>query len=291
MKKIVFLGCENSHANQFIDYIKGIEKYSDVEVVGVYSDEREAAEKLGEKYGLYVMRDCGELAGKVDGVVITARHGDSHYKFAKPYLKSGVPMFVDKPVTVNEDDAVAFMRDCKKNGVKVTGGSCLKYVDVIQRLKKEAEQNEGGKTLGGFVRTPVMLGSPYGGFFFYSQHLVETVGEIFGRYPQSVFATKNGGTVTALFKYAEYCVTGLFVDGNWTYYAARASEKGVSGAGFPVITGSECFLTEFDEFYSLLSGGGQKISYADFIAPVFVLNAINRSLESGVEEVVRSYKI
>ncbi|MDE6373748.1 MAG: Gfo/Idh/MocA family oxidoreductase [Clostridia bacterium] len=138
MKKIVFLGCENSHANQFLDYVKGIEKYSDIEVVGVYSDEIEAAKRLGEKYGLYVMRDYGELAGKVDGVVVTARHGDNHYKFAKPYLESGVPVFVDKPITVKEDDAVAFMRECKKYGVKFTGGSCLKYVDVIRRLKKSA---------------------------------------------------------------------------------------------------------------------------------------------------------
>jgi len=291
MKKIVFLGCENSHANQFLDYVKSIEKYSDVEVVGVYSDESEAAAKLSEKYGLYAMKSYGEFAGKVDGVVVTARHGDNHYKFAEPYLESGVPVFIDKPVTVREDDAVSFMRECKKFGVRVTGGSCLKHVDVVKKLKTEVAENADGATLGGFVRTPVMLSSPYGGFFFYSQHLAETVGEIFGRYPKSVFAAKTDKTVNVIFRYENYCVTGLFVDGNWTYCALRASEKGLSGGGFTVVTGSECFLAEFDEFYEILKGAPQRISYEDFIAPVFVLNAINRSLESGKEESVRSFEL
>lgn len=291
MKKIVFLGCENSHANQFIDYIKGVEKYGDVEIVGVYSEESGAAEKLAEKYGVRVLKSVDELVGKVDGVVITARHGDRHYEYAKPYIASGVPMFVDKPITVSETDAVAFMRDCKEHGVKVTGGSCCKHVDWIQKLRADALSEDDGKTLGGFVRAPVNLNNNYGGFFFYSQHLVEMEGEIFGRYPLAVFATRTQGCVHVLFRYDSFSVTGLFVDGNWTYYASRVSEKKVTGSGFAVTSASECFLAEFDEFYEILSGAPQRISYADFIAPVFVLNAINRSLASGREETVRSFEI
>lgn len=291
MKKIIFLGCENSHANQFIDYIRLGEKYTDVEVTGVYSDDNESALKLAEKYGLYTMKSYDEFVGKVDGVIVTARHGDSHYKFARPYLTNGIPVFIDKPITVSENDAVSFMRECKKYGVRVTGGSCLKHVDVVKKLKLEAEENAGGATLGGYVRTPVMLSSPYGGFFFYSQHLVETVGEIFGRYPESVFAVGAGKSINVLFRYMDYCVTGLFVDGNWTYYASRISEKGTNGGDFPVVTDSECFLAEFDEFYEILKGAPQRISYEDFIAPVFVLNAIKRSLVSGKEEKVRSFEL
>ena len=52
MKKIVILGCENYHANSFLDFIRDEEKYKDVEVVGVYSDDAEAANKLCEKYGV-----------------------------------------------------------------------------------------------------------------------------------------------------------------------------------------------------------------------------------------------
>ena len=105
MYRIAILGCENSHANTFLNYVIGtkeIEKtYTDIDVVGVYSDDRAAAEKLQEAYGVYVMENYDEFVGKVDGIIVTARHGDNHLKYARPYLESGVSMFIDKPITVS----------------------------------------------------------------------------------------------------------------------------------------------------------------------------------------------
>ena len=46
MKRIAILGCENSHAGAFLKHIMGNEEFSDIEVVGVYSDEAAACEKL-----------------------------------------------------------------------------------------------------------------------------------------------------------------------------------------------------------------------------------------------------
>lgn len=288
MKKIVILGCENSHANNFLSFIKEDPKYSDVEVLGVYSDEEEPAQKLAETYGVKVMKAYDEEVGKVDGVIVTARHGDNHYKYAKPYIASGVPMFIDKPITIDEGEAVKLIQECRAAGVRLTGGSSVVYEDFVLRLKKEREENVDGKTLGGLVRCPVNLKNDYGDFFFYSEHLVGVMSEIFGYYPKSVKAFQNGGNVTVVFRYAEYDIVGLYTEGYYSYYAERSSETGVHGENFPLVT---CFKREFDEFYSLLCGGEQRRSYEDFIAPVYVMNAIKRSLDSGKEESVNEYKI
>ena len=72
MKKIVILGCENSHANTFLTYLRDKEEYRDIEVVGVYSMDREAAEKLHDTFGVAVMDTAEAAVGQVDGVVITA---------------------------------------------------------------------------------------------------------------------------------------------------------------------------------------------------------------------------
>ena len=48
MKKIVILGCENTHADTFLGFIKNDADFSDVEVLGVYSDDKAAAESLAE---------------------------------------------------------------------------------------------------------------------------------------------------------------------------------------------------------------------------------------------------
>ena len=291
MKKIVILGCENSHADMFLGFMKGNEKYADLQVAGVYSDDKTAAEKLAEKYGVKVMSAYDEAVGKVDGVIVTARHGNNHYKYAAPYIKTGVPMFIDKPITVNEGEALKLARECKAAGVRLTGGSTCVHDERVQTLKNEHDDNKDGKTISGFIRCPINLKNNYGDFFFYSEHLVGIMSTIFGYYPESVKAYKNAEKITVVFRYKDYDVTGLYVDKNNLYYAMRIAENGVHGEELPINELNPCFKMEFNSFYGLLCGEKQRLSYEDFIAPVFVLNAIQRSLESGNEEKINKFEV
>jgi hypothetical protein len=286
MKKIAILGCENSHARTFLNYIQQKEAYRDVEVVGVYSDDESAATALSQKYNVAVLSRPEDAVGKIDGLIVTARHGARHYPLAKPYLKSGIPMFIDKPITVSESESVRFMQEATLNGVRLTGGSCLRYEPFVKQLKSELTAQ---KILGGFVRAPISLKNNYGDFFFYSQHLVETVLELFGRYPTSVKAYQNGEKVTVVFRYPDYDVEALFLEENYVYYASASTEKAVLGQELSV--DDTCFAAEFDAFYRLLNGGEQELSYKDFIAPVFVINAIVRSMRTGRETRVKEYTL
>lgn len=291
MKKIVFLGCENSHSAMFLDFLQNSEKYKDTKVIGVYSHEESAAKKLAEAYGVPVMNSYDEAAGIADGVVITARHGDNHYKYAKPYIAKGTTMFIDKPITISEAEAVKFMRECKENGVKITGGSSLRLDSWIDELAKDAKREIGGKTLGGFIRCPININNTNSGFFFYAQHLIESVQTVFGRYPKSVRAIEVGKTIQMLFRYEDFAVAGTFVKDSYTYYAARLTENEVKGKEYIVDGNNPCFKAAWNEFYDILSGAEQKTTYKDFIAPVFLMNAVFRALESGEEEVVKEYEI
>ena len=284
MKRIAILGCENSHANAFLKFIKEKEEFSDVEVVGIYSDETEAAEKLNEKFGVHVMDHYAEAVGMIDGLIITARHGDHHYKYAKPYIDSGIPMFIDKPVTINEDEAVEFMRALMNKNIRISGGSSLKQDVFVRQLKQDAKNAVGGSTVGGYVRAPYQSENVYGGFYFYAQHLVEMVCEIFGKFPISVTAKKNGKQIHVLFHYGEYDCVGLFCDRNHFYYVSRMAESDAKGFVVPIT--DDWFYEEFKEFYGILSGESQTLPYNEFISPVFIMNAIERSLKSGKEEPV-----
>ena len=120
MYKIAILGCENSHAKNFLTLISE-GHYPDIEVMGVYSEESEAAQKLCDEFGVDVMENYYSLVGKLDGVMITARHGDNHYKYAKPYMADGIPMFIDKPITCSESEALEFMREARQKGIRLCG--------------------------------------------------------------------------------------------------------------------------------------------------------------------------
>lgn len=290
MKKIAILGCENSHASNFLDFIYNTDKYRDVEVVGVYSNEPDAAKALNEKFGVKVLENYTDALGQIDGLVITARHGDLHYEYAKPYIDSGIPMFIDKPLTIKESDAVEFMNELKSRGVRVSGGSSLKHDIGVKTLKSERENLVDGETLGGFVRAPLNADNIYGGFYFYAPHLVEVVSEIFGRYPVSVLAERKGKVTNVKFSYENYTVSGVFVDDNYVYYACRLADKSVKGMNLESTVEHNWFESEFDEFYAILGGAESPISYEDLFSSVFVMNAIDRSLASGKEETVSYFK-
>lgn len=284
MFKIAILGVENSHADAFLKLIKEEKKYSDIFVAGVYSNDPEASKKLHDEFGVEIMENYDSLCGQLDGLVVTARHGGNHYKYAQPYIKDKIPMFIDKPITVDEDEAVKFMCGLRDNGIPVCGGSVCVFYDAVVKMKKLAGDTPKEEILGGVLRAPVDMDNPYGGFFFYSQHLVSMMTEIFGYYPESVFAKKNDRCVDILVNYGDFNVTLNYGIKNYKYFVGLSTKDDfvIEKTAHAV----DSFDREFVEFADLLHGKKQPRSYNDFIAPVFILNAINRSIMSGKEEKV-----
>ena len=285
MYKVAILGCENSHANSFLKTVLEQKVCDDIEFVGVYSDDMEAAKKLQDQFGVPVSQSYDEFVGKVDAIVITARHGDNHYKYAKPYIASGIPMFIDKPITVSEEDAVAFMKELKVNSNPFCGGSMCVFADEVLEIKKIVDEQTEGKTLGGLLRAPVDMNNPYGGFFFYSQHIAQVMTHVFGCFPTSVQAFPNGKVISVVVRYPDFDLVLECIEGNYMYHVGVSAEKGYFGKNY---TPFECFPGEFAEFYSMLKGELPAKDFREFIAPVFVLNAIDRSLKSGKEEAVHA---
>lgn len=284
MYKIAILGCENSHANSFLNFIIKDKLYEDIEVLGVYSDEMEAAKKINEEYGVYVAKSYDEFVGKVDGIVITARHGDNHYKYAKPYIKSGIPMYIDKPITVSMKDAKKFKAELIKNNIRVCGGSVLKHPEAIKELKDAVRNNTYGKTYGGHFRAPINMENEYGKFYFYSQHLVQMVCEVFGYFPYSAVAFKNNEKINCTLRYENCDVNLLYVDGNFKYMGQISCEN---GALLKEVSLDGCSKKEFAEFYDILTGKSILQSYDEFFAPVYIMNAIEASLKSGKVEKIK----
>ncbi len=286
MYKVAILGCENSHANSFIKHIQ--ENVDDIEILGVYSHEEEAMQKLHDEFGVYMMKSYDEFVEEADSIIVNARHGDNHYKYAKPYIKKGIPMFIDKPITVSEEDAIAFMKELKDNNVKVCGGSMCVFDDNVRELAKNVKEKTHGEVYSGFVRAPINMDNPHGGFFFYTQHLAQVMTTIFGKYPKSVKMFNNGKAYNGVVRYDEYDINTCYVEGSYLYGAGISCHDKIIGLDLTFPNG---FKEEFEEYYTMLKGGEQPHSYKDLVAPVFVLNAMYRSLNSGNEEEVHTYEI
>ena len=287
MYKIAILGCENSHANHFLELIRQGE-YPDIEVAGIYSNEPEAAKKLHDTYGVPILDHYADMVGNVDGIMITARHGHNHYKYANPYMDDGIPMFIDKPITCLESDAEEFMDEAERKGVRLCGGStCAGYPNTV-KLAAAVRDKAVGEIRGGTLVCPFYFDSPYGGFYFYAQHLVEIMTTIFGVEAERVFACRGTDELTFVAQYDGFSVTGKYLEGG-KYYSA--SVYGSESMMCEELTGyGDSFKNEMNDMLSLLRGEGMKKSRKDFVKPVYIMNAILRSLDSGKWETVGSYE-
>lgn len=278
MFKIGIIGSENSHAAAFMDIFRRDPSYSDLRVVAVGGVDGESNKRLYEEFGLDFIADKPEdMLGKVDAVMITARDGKYHAPFARPFLEEKLPMFIDKPFTVDESEAVEFACEAKKRGVLLTGGSSLKNCYDVLMLKHEA--NKDRKAVhGGTVVAPLNMDNPYSGFFFYSSHLAEISLTVFGYDPQEVTAFENEGNVTAICRYAEYDVVNLFMNGCYKYFGQVVTKDRIYSRD---IDEGLIYKHECDEFATMLRTKKMPRSYEELVAPVFYLNAVKRSYETG----------
>lgn len=284
--KVAILGVENSHADAFGELIKNNpELYGDIEVVGVYSEEEEAVKCIIDAgYATYAAESPDEFLGKVDGIIVTARHGDNHYKYAMPYVKAGVPCFIDKPFCANVENATELAKTAQDNGALLCGGSCLKFIDEIKSLARMAKTK---KVKSGTVACPINMNNIYGGFWFYSQHLIEILTTVFGRKVKSVTAfcpDQSQNRITVIFNYGDFDVCGFYTD-SYRYTASlMTSDNNIYQTYCDDVTYT--FKNEFDEFVNMVKSGIMPCTYDELVYPVKVLAAIERSYTEKKEIVV-----
>lgn len=279
MYRIGIIGSENSHAMAFSKIFNVENAYPDVRVVAVCGDWPEESEKVKAECGVdFVAERPADMLGRVDAVMVTARHGGKHAEFARPFLEAGLPAFIDKPFCVDPAEAVALAKLARDKKVPLVGGSSTKDVYDVLTLQNLVRTTG---CLGGMVNAPLNMENPYGGFFFYSSHLAEIMLTVFGYGPESVDACEAGGSVTAAAHYDGFDVTNHFISGTG-YYSAAVFTK-----ARPVLREidiSLCYRHECEAFARMLRTGEMNHSYEELVYPVFYLNAVHEAYKSGVRQ-------
>lgn len=133
MLKIGIVGCgkiADAHASQ-IQRIKGCE------IVGVCDQEPLMARQLYERFP--IKRYFGDLTALLseaqpDVVHITTPPG-SHFEIARTCLERGCHVYVEKPVTVNAEEAQTLLALAEEKGLKLTAGHDDQFSHVARRMR------------------------------------------------------------------------------------------------------------------------------------------------------------
>lgn len=273
MYKIAILGTENSHAWAFASLIAQ-NKYPELELCGIYGDEQGNSAIQAQSGYDCVMKDYNDLVGKVDAIMVTARHGGNHLKYAREYIKEGIPVWIDKPITAGSADTRELVELCTKYGNPICGGSMLGLVQDTIDMRTEFEKCKS--ISGGAVSAPVNMVNPYGNFWFYSSHLIQIMLSIFGYDVKSVAAHKSTLGVSAIYRYEKFDVAATYYD-KYNYSATIYSEN-IIHRPIGLDGGAE---REMNEFMEMLRTGKSPHSPEILTRPVFVTEATMKSFENG----------
>lgn len=203
--KIGIIGAENSHTAAFGKMFNIDKKFPGAVVKYVWGETDAFAKNAMEKGGIpNQVKDPLEMMGKIDALIVDHRHPKYHLAAATPFVKAGIPTFIDKPFCYRAAEGKEFLEMAKKVGTPVTSYSSIAHSDGTFDMIKQV------KNLGEIVQVvrtgTVDLDSEYGGVFFYGVHIVEPLMYIFGEDIERVKVTRNGKLGNASLQFS----SGLF---------------------------------------------------------------------------------
>lgn len=206
MLKLGIVGSDNSHAIAFSRLCNVSGDVKGVRVTHLFGlEEARNAEVAAAGRIPNIVRDPREMIGQVDAVLVVFRHGDLHLRYALPFIRAGLGVFVDKPLAVKPADARRLVREALKAGTALTSFSTVRFAPETVKAARTARRG----TNGGVVFGPADPESPYGGLIFYGIHTVETMLEVFGYEVETVQAVRTERGVLAQCAYRDGTLVSL----------------------------------------------------------------------------------
>ena len=162
---IGIIGAENSHTIGFGRMFNTEKLFPGAEVKYVWGETDAFARNAAEKGNIpNIVKDPLEMLGRIDALIVDHRHAKYHLEAATPFIKEGIPAFIDKPFCYRAAEGKEFLELARRLGTPVTSYSSIAHSAATFDMK---QQLAGMESINQVVRSgPVDMDSEYGGIFF-----------------------------------------------------------------------------------------------------------------------------
>jgi len=281
MVRVGIVGSDNSHAEAFSKLCNVPQDLTvaDAKVVAIFGVDPARTKEVATLGNVPRIVDRPEeMIGSVDAVLVVFRHGGLHRRYAEPFLRAGIPVFVDKPLAISPDDARALLDLAEANNTPLTSFSTLRYSRDMLAFVKEAE--EVGPVSLSVFSGPADRQSEYGGLPFYGIHTVELAQALNGPGVISVHAVENKKNIVATLMYEDGRVTVLnfLGDAAYVFHMLAFGKKGHVGRALDAGT---CYKDGLEIVLAMVRTGKRPLERNELLEPVLILDAIERSLGTG----------
>lgn len=279
MLNLGIVGAENSHAGN-VAMLCNLKKTIPMRVPYIWGETPAFAKIAAEKGNIpNIVDDWRSMLGKVDGIMIDHRHPADHYEPAKFFIEHKVPVFVDKPFTHQLRRGKALLDLAEKNKVPVVTFSVVTQEEGFKQLVKEVQKNGGAKALNSSGKADVK--SKYGGIFFYGIHQANAIVSIMGPDARQCIAHKNGPNVIANIFYKDGGIVTMncLKEDTGGFHWRACTPKGVlthQGGRGPAR-----HRMTVKVLYKFFITGKSPLSRREMLAPIAILEALQKSLDTG----------
>ncbi len=184
MIRLGLVGVNTSHADAFSRIFNGDESrqgtIDGAGITSIWGGEAGRVAELAARHRIGgIVEEPSEMLSQVDGVLVVddTGLGARHAELARPFIEAGLPVFIDKPMTTNYDEAVALFDLSARTGAPLLSCSALRFASELPAARDDIARI-------GALSSVVSVGP--GDWYNYGVHAVELLEAIGGTGARSV---------------------------------------------------------------------------------------------------------
>jgi len=106
-------------------------------VTSVWAQEKEIAESIAKTTAIPdIAGSLEEMSATTDAVILARDDAENHVAMAKPFIDAGTPIFIDKPIALNQED-LAYFSEAYARGKLIMSCSSMRYANEARIVKQE----------------------------------------------------------------------------------------------------------------------------------------------------------
>ena len=197
--RIGIIGLDTSHVTAFTKLLNDVKskdhvpggkvvvafKGGSADIESSINRVEEYTSQLQTNYGVKIVPTIEELCQQVDVVLLESVDGRPHLEQARPVIKAGKPLFIDKPVAGSLRDAVEIYKLAREAKVPVFTSSSYRYYESLVTVQKA----NVGDIRAVISWGPAHLEAHHPDLFWYGIHPTEALFTILGPGCESVSRT------------------------------------------------------------------------------------------------------
>jgi len=236
-------------------------------------------QKTLEGWGIKVTTNLGEAVAGCDALMLEINDPAYHLEYFTRVAGLGKMIFLDKPFADTLANAKKILDLTQARQLKVFSSSSLRFVPEFTAACDKMPKPAFGHVYGLFGKPPAGTS-----IVWYCVHTFEMLQRAMGRGAQSVFVKKDGAGFTAIVQYPENrrgvaeLLTGTSIYGGCLHDKEQACPFVASTA--------RCYTHLLEHIAKFFQTGEAPVELAETMEVMALLDAAQRSLDSGKEEAV-----